>query len=107
MRAHVWAYLGLQQFSSACRLRGIIGARRGGERLSLSHSRRSTLHSLDAVEMNNTSTTTITTADMLDCPVYAGNSDQWIEFFSFWVGGVLQSCIAIPGFVGKTRSSNT
>ena len=37
----------------------------------------------------------------LDCPIYTENSDEWIDFFNFWVGGVFQSFVAIPGFIGK------
>ena len=40
--------------------------------------------------------------DELDCPVYHENSDDWIDFFNFWIGGVLQTGIAIPGFLGKS-----
>ena len=45
--------------------------------------------------MNNTNATD------LDCPVYTDTSDEWIQFVSFWVGGVIQTCITIPGFIGK------
>ena len=37
----------------------------------------------------------------LDCPIYTDTSDEWIDFFNFWVGGVFQSFVAIPGFIGK------
>ena len=37
----------------------------------------------------------------LDCPVYTETSDEWIDFWNFWVGGVFQSFVAIPGFIGK------
>ena len=37
----------------------------------------------------------------LDCSVYTETSDEWIDFWNFWVGGVFQSFVAIPGFIGK------
>lgn len=37
----------------------------------------------------------------LDCPVYNEDGNVWINMFEFWIGGVLQTCIAIPGFVGN------
>lgn len=37
----------------------------------------------------------------LTCPVYNEDGNVWINMFEFWIGGVLQTCIAIPGFVGK------
>ena len=41
----------------------------------------------------------------LDCPVYHETSEDWIDFFHFWIGGVFQTCLAVPGFVGKTDTS--
>lgn len=37
----------------------------------------------------------------LDCPIYTESGEYMINFFNFWIGGVFQSCIAIPGFLGK------
>lgn len=37
----------------------------------------------------------------LDCPLYTEKSDEWIDFFNFWVGGVTQTCIAVPGLLGN------
>jgi len=39
----------------------------------------------------------------LDCPVYTETSDEWIDFWNFWVGGVFQSFVAIPGFIAVFR----
>jgi len=39
----------------------------------------------------------------LDCPIYANNSEALIDSFKFWVEGVAQTCIAVPGFIGKSR----
>ena len=53
--------------------------------------------------MNNTDGDEVQTNDTtnLDCPIYTDTSDEWIDFFNFWVGGVFQSFVAIPGFIGK------
>ena len=37
----------------------------------------------------------------LDCPVYTNTSSEWIDSFNFWVSGVMSTCIAIPGLIGK------
>ena len=57
--------------------------------------------------MNNTDELELLTNDTtsLDCPVYTETSDEWIDFFNFWVGGVFQSFVAIPGFIGKIYST--
>ena len=39
--------------------------------------------------------------DYLDCPVYTENSDFYIEVVGFWVEGVLQTLLAIPGILGE------
>ena len=39
--------------------------------------------------------------DHLDCPVYTNTSSEWIDSFNFWVSGVMSTCIAIPGLIGK------
>ena len=53
-------------------------------------------------KMNNTSEHILSNDTLeLDCPIYTETSDEWINFFNFWVGGVFQSFVAIPGFIGK------
>ena len=52
------------------------------------------------------STETVTTIlslenDHLDCPVYTNTSSEWIDSFNFWVSGVMSTCVAIPGLIGK------
>jgi hypothetical protein len=44
----------------------------------------------------------ITTAEnlTLDCPVYTNTSEALIDSFKFWIEGVAQTCIAVPGFIG-------
>jgi len=37
----------------------------------------------------------------LDCPVYTNSSAFLIEQVQFWVEGVIQTCVAIPGLMGK------
>ena len=37
----------------------------------------------------------------LDCPIYTENSEYWMEFINFWVGGVVQTLFILFGFVGK------
>ena len=56
------------------------------------------------LQMNETDINSLesnSSAADLDCPLYTETSDDWIDFFNFWIGGVIQSCIAIPGFIGK------
>jgi len=38
---------------------------------------------------------------VLDCPIYTNTSEALIEYFKFWVEGVAQTCIAVPGFIGE------
>ncbi len=40
----------------------------------------------------------------LDCPVYDEGSDALIDSCNFWVEGVTQTSVAIPGLIGKSRS---
>ena len=42
-----------------------------------------------------------TTIDDLDCPEYGEYSDYYIGQVNFWVEGVLQTALAIPGLIGK------
>ena len=37
----------------------------------------------------------------LDCPIYTEDSEYWMEFINFWVGGVVQTLFILFGFVGK------
>ena len=37
----------------------------------------------------------------LDCPVYTENSDYYIGQVGFWVEGVIQTAVGIPGIMGK------
>ena len=37
----------------------------------------------------------------LDCPIYTKDSEYWMEFINFWVGGVVQTLFILFGFVGK------
>ena len=37
----------------------------------------------------------------LDCPVYGNNSDYYISQVHWWVEGVFQTTVAIPGLAGK------
>ena len=37
----------------------------------------------------------------LDCPIYTKEDDEWIDFFNFWVGGVIQTLAILFGFFGK------
>ena len=36
-----------------------------------------------------------------DCPIYANDSEALIDSYRFWIEGVTQTSIAIPGFIGK------
>ena len=36
-----------------------------------------------------------------DCPVYTNDSEALIDSYKFWIEGVTQTSIAIPGFIGK------
>ena len=35
------------------------------------------------------------------CPVYNKNENALIDQFNVWIEGVMQTCVAIPGFLGK------
>ena len=37
----------------------------------------------------------------LDCPVFSDQDLHLIEQFGVWIEGVVQTCVAIPGFMGK------
>lgn len=41
----------------------------------------------------------------LDCPVYSNHSHRYIYLVDFWVEGVIQTTLAIPGFLGKVEES--
>ena len=38
----------------------------------------------------------------LDCPEYGNNSDYYIDEVHWWVEGVFQTTVAIPGLAGKS-----
>ena len=40
-------------------------------------------------------------AAKLDCPIYTNTSDMLIDSFNFWVEGVTQTSVAIPGLIGE------
>lgn len=42
----------------------------------------------------------------LDCPVYGNNSDFYISQVHWWVEGVFQTTVAIPGLAGKLYISS-
>lgn len=44
-------------------------------------------------------------SDGLDCPIYGQNDEDFLEAFSFWVEGVLQTGFAILGIVGNIVAS--
>ena len=54
---------------------------------------------------NNVSNSTNGVADDLDCPVYDESDEKLLDFFSFWVAGVLQTLFAILGILGNTIAS--
>ena len=37
----------------------------------------------------------------LDCPVYGNNSDYYISEVHWWVEGVFQTTVAVPGLAGE------
>ena len=37
----------------------------------------------------------------LDCPVYGNNSDYYISQVHWWVEGVFQTTVAVPGLAGE------
>ena len=37
----------------------------------------------------------------LDCPVFTEQELYLINQFNVWIEGVTQTCVAIPGFLGK------
>lgn len=39
----------------------------------------------------------------LDCPVYTVYSDYYIAQVNFWVEGVIQTLIGVPGILGKKQ----
>ena len=43
----------------------------------------------------------------LDCPIYTKDSEFWMEFINFWVGGVMQTLFIIFGFLGKFVTEHT
>ena len=43
----------------------------------------------------------------LDCPIYTKDSEFWMEFINFWVGGVVQTLFIIFGFLGKFVTEHT
>ena len=50
-------------------------------------------------EANDSNTSSLALA--LDCPVYGNNSDYYISQVHWWVEGVFQTTVAIPGLAGK------
>ena len=50
-------------------------------------------------EGNNSNTSSL--FPPLDCPVYGNNSDYYISQVHWWVEGVFQTAVAIPGLAGK------
>ena len=44
---------------------------------------------------------TISFGDQHDSPVYGPYSDYYIYQVNFWVEGVVQTLLAVPGFIGK------
>ena len=38
----------------------------------------------------------------LDCPTYGNKSDHYINEVHWWVEGVFQTTVAIPGLAGKS-----
>ena len=38
----------------------------------------------------------------LDCPIYSENDQALLNFFSFWIEGVLTTLVAILGILGNT-----
>lgn len=52
--------------------------------------------------MNSSTPSTMKTSmTSLDCPLYTNTSDQMIDQFNFWVEGVTQTSVAIPGLIGN------
>ena len=43
--------------------------------------------------------------DNLDCPLYSEKDFEFLDTFSFWVEGVLQTILAFFGIVGNTIAS--
>ena len=43
----------------------------------------------------------------MDCPIYTKDSEFWMEFINFWVGGVVQTLFIIFGFLGKFVTEHT
>ena len=39
----------------------------------------------------------------LDCPVFTDQELYLINQFNVWIEGVTQTCVAIPGFLGKYK----
>ncbi len=40
-----------------------------------------------------------------DCPVYGPYSDYYIDTVHFWVEGVLQTMLAVPGLIGELENA--
>ena len=49
-----------------------------------------TRNGLEDVNYNNT---------MLDCPNLTSEDKQFLEMFNYWIGGVVISCVAVPGLI--------
>ena len=47
--------------------------------------------------MNDTSVSTLE----LDCPEYGEFSEQHIQALNFWIEGVVQTTLAVPGLIGE------
>ncbi len=59
----------------------------------------SVCHVLQMEEHSNANVT-------LDCPVYTENDDVTIATVNFWVEGVIQTAVAIPGLLGESHTEN-
>ena len=51
--------------------------------------------------MSNNSIFPSTNHSELDCPVFTDQELNLINQFNVWIEGVTQTCVAIPGFLGK------
>ena len=52
-------------------------------------------------KMTNRSFLPSTNFSQLDCPVFTEQDLHLINQFHIWIEGVTQTCVAIPGFLGK------
>ena len=60
------------------------------------------IHNLLRMSSNDSYLPNITTNySRLDCPVFTEQEHYLINQFNVWIEGVTQTCVAIPGFLGK------